>query len=53
MHPSEDIKLKKKIFSGFLVKKYETKKYIYQSISKICIYTFNINKKNYNTNKKN
>ena len=31
MHPSEDIKLKKKIFSGFLVKKYETKKYIYQS----------------------
>lgn len=31
IHPNDDIVLKKKIFSGFLVKKYETKKYIYQS----------------------
>ena len=31
LHPSDDLNFKKKIFSHFLVKQHETKKYIYQS----------------------
>ncbi|MDA7781417.1 hypothetical protein N8938_05295 [Candidatus Pelagibacter sp.] len=31
IHPSDNLKKKKKIFSKFLVKQFETKKYIYQS----------------------